>query len=215
MRHCLLVTFAALFPSVALASYPFGLAGVLYVLFSLPIGAIGFVVTLVMCAKKQFQEPQVFIFYAVVWVTGFFILLGMLPNETESFQIVLVGDGLILLAILGPAFWQFQRADKQSDCMTVMDIRNIEALMVTANNILTNDWAPFAPTNSLQHDQYKPHVLRILVMLKAGDGAQQLGDYLRSIERKFATKRCSAEALHLIIAKLLALKGEIRVEKVS
>lgn len=212
LRFRLLVALVAFFPRIALASSHAGFAGAIYLMLSVPVGAMGFLATLIMCSKAQFRKPQVFIFYAAIWIVAFLMVLGLVRNETESFQIVFVGNGLFLLVILAPAFWQYHRSEKQSDSERIVDISNAAALLITANSILAHDWAPFGSLDALEQDHYKVYALRILSMLKSGAGAQELGDYLRGIEKKLATKRCSEETLYLIIAKFLALKAEIVLE---
>ena len=96
------------------------------------------------------------------------MVLGLVRNDHQSVQIVFVGDGLILLAILAPAFWQYHRSEKQSDSEKVVDISNIAALLITANIILAQDWAPFGSLHTPEQEHYKVYALRILSMLKSG-----------------------------------------------
>lgn len=99
----------------ALASYRDGAAGVFFLMFSIPVAMLGFALTLTLAARGYFRVsgrlfPH-FLFWAAIWlgVVIFTSMQSFNQSDPDSLPIVVIGEGVLVLTILLPAFIQSYR----------------------------------------------------------------------------------------------------------
>ncbi len=108
------VVFAALalaVPELAHASYRDGALGVVLFYLSVPVAALGCVLTNVLVALGKFGKARLLAAYCVIWCVAYSVTLALstLPSDPASTGIVGIGDGVLLVLVLLPALLHWQR----------------------------------------------------------------------------------------------------------